>query len=77
MALRLNSKTPHTATTLESDRMSTTSTNIVCRHLWQPYADAERIWKVCVHCGLEEHVTTHAEQLAATIRYVMGGRDEP
>jgi hypothetical protein len=42
-----------------------------CRHLWVPYADAERIWQVCQKCGTEEHVTTHREQLAENLRWIM------
>jgi hypothetical protein len=41
-----------------------------CRHQWQPYADAKRIWQVCVKCGTESHGTSHTNQLAATIAYV-------
>lgn len=47
----------------------------LCNHLWQPYADADRIWQTCAKCGTEEHVTTHAEQLAQTIDYIMDGAD--
>ena len=41
-----------------------------CRHLWQPYADTERIWQVCVDCGEERHVTTYAAQLAENLAYI-------
>lgn len=41
-----------------------------CRHLWQPMADAKRLWQRCVKCGEEQHVCTHAEQTAQTISYI-------
>jgi hypothetical protein len=41
-----------------------------CRHLWQPMADAERIWQRCVKCGEERHITTHAAALADSIAYI-------
>jgi hypothetical protein len=42
-----------------------------CRHLWQPMADAERIWQRCVKCGEEQHVTTHAAALADSLAYIL------
>lgn len=43
-------------------------------HRWQLYADTERIWTVCIDCGAEKHVTTHAEALADSIGYIMDFR---
>jgi hypothetical protein len=41
-----------------------------CRHLWQPYADSQRIWQVCVKCDEKKHLTTHAEQTARNIQWI-------
>lgn len=46
------------------------SERVRCRHLWQPYADAERIWRVCDKCGTEEHVTTHHDALMHNLAYI-------
>jgi hypothetical protein len=43
---------------------------VSCRHRWKPYADAERIWTVCIDCGAERHVGTHRERLADNLRYI-------
>jgi hypothetical protein len=51
-----------------------TQSDTYCRHLWQPYADAARIWEVCQKCGTERHVTTHVDQRAETLRWIMGER---
>jgi hypothetical protein len=42
-----------------------------CRHIWEPFADATRIWQVCAKCGEEQHVTTHADQLMQSLAYVL------
>jgi hypothetical protein len=41
-----------------------------CRHRWMPYADAVRMWQVCMTCGTEQHITTHVEQTMETIAYI-------
>jgi hypothetical protein len=42
-----------------------------CRHLWQPYADAQRIWTRCVLCDEEQHVATHVEVTLDRLAYVL------
>lgn len=41
-----------------------------CNHVWKPYADATRIWTVCLRCNEERHCTTHAEHLAQSLAYI-------
>lgn len=49
---------------------------IRCRHLWEPRADAERIWQVCLKCDVEEHVTTHHDHLMQTLAYIFREDDD-
>ena len=41
-----------------------------CRHVWRPYADEIRIWRVCDKCGGEEHVVTHEQHLMDTLAHI-------
>jgi len=51
----------------EEVKMQRMETSTTCRHLWQPLADAKRIWQVCLYCHAEEHVEYHSVATARAI----------